>query len=130
ALIFNYTRRKRNGLRTVALPQLIVQIVLATVIIEGAVVLFESYFGVPNGMAILLGLIVLFWLILTKTPFGRHVHAVGGNAEAARRAGINIVAIRVAVFTLCSLLAAMGGILAASRANAVASQIDSTLLLQ
>src|SRR2546430_2207053 len=111
------------------LPQLIIQIVLAAILIEGVVILFESYFGVPNSIAILFGLIVIFWLLLTKTPFGRHVYAVGGNAEAARRAGINVVAIRIAAFTLCSLLAAIGGILLASRQTAVGSEIPPTLLL-
>jgi D-xylose transport system permease protein len=67
-------------------------------------------------------LIALFWLIMTKTSFGRHVYAVGGSAEAARRAGINVVGIRMACFTLCSTLAAVGG-------TAVASQIDPVLLL-
>jgi len=130
AVIFTYVRRKRAGLSTISLAQLVLQLGLAVVLVEGAVVLFESYFGVPNSTAILFGFIVLFWLILTKTPFGRHVYAVGGNAEAARRAGINVIAIRIALFTLCSLLAAIGGVVAASRANAVASQIDPTLLLE
>ena len=69
------------------------------------------------------------WLVLTKTTFGRHIYSVGGNAEASRRAGINVVGIRIAVFTLCSTLAAIGGIVAASYANAVATQINPTLLL-
>ena len=129
-LIFNYTRRKRAGLRTTAIGPLVAQIVGATIIIEGAVVLLQSYFGVPYSTAILFGMITLFWLILTKTAFGRHIYAVGGNMEAARRAGINVIAIRVAVFTLCSTLAAVGGIIAASRGLSVASQIDPTLLLR
>ena len=49
--------------------------------------------------------------------------------EAARRAGINVIGIRIAVFTLCSMMAAVGGIIEASRGNAVASQISPTLLL-
>ncbi len=85
---------------------------------------------VPNTTAILIGLILIFWLILTKTRFGRHIYAVGGNNEAARRAGINVTGIRIAVFTLCSTLAVVGGILAASRENSVASQIDPLLLLE
>jgi D-xylose transport system permease protein len=128
-LLYNYSRRRRAGLRASPLPQLVIQIVLAVVLVEGAVILFESYFGVPNSIAILFALIVLFWLILTKTPFGRHIYAVGGNAEAARRAGINIEVIRIAAFTLCSLLAAVGGILLASRQTAVGSEIPPTLLL-
>jgi D-xylose transport system permease protein len=129
SLIFNYVRRRRAGLRTGSLPWLVLQIVLTAVLVLGAMAVFESYQGVPYTTAILFGLIVLFWLILTKTAFGRHVYAVGGNAEAARRAGINVVGVRIAAFTLCSLLAAVGGIILASRGNAVASQVDPTLLL-
>lgn len=125
----NFMRRRRAGLRTVSLTQLILQIVIAFVIVLGVVTLFQSYQGVPYATAILVALIVLFWIILTKTSFGRHVYAVGGNNEAARRAGINVVGIRMAVFTLCSALAAVGGIVQASRGLAVASQIDPVLLL-
>jgi D-xylose transport system permease protein len=57
--------------------------------------------------------------LLTKTVYGRHVYAVGGNAEAARRAGINVAAIRTSVFAIGSTMAAVGGIVAASRANSV-----------
>jgi D-xylose transport system permease protein len=128
-VVFNYMRRKRAGLRTQPLPRLLLQIVTVAVIVEGAVALFESYLGVPQSVIFLTGLILLCWLLLTKTPFGRYVYAVGGNAEAARRAGINVPLIRVAVFTMCSTLAAIGGVLAASRGLAVASQIDPTLLL-
>ena len=128
-LIFNYTTRKRAGLRTVALSRLVLQIVIAAVLVLGAVAVFESYQGVPYSTALLFGLITLFWLILTKTAFGRHVYAVGGNSEAARRAGINVVGIRIVAFTLCSTLAAVGGVIAASHGTAVASQIEPTLLL-
>jgi D-xylose transport system permease protein len=128
-LIFNYTRRKRSGLRSVSLSRLVLQIVIVAVLVLGAVAVFESYQGVPYSTAILFGLITLFWLILTKTAFGRHIYAVGGNSEAARRAGINVVGVRIAAFTLCSALAAVGGVIAASHGTAVASQIDPTLLL-
>jgi len=128
-LIFNYTRRKSSGLRSVSLSRIVLQIVIVAVLVLGAVVVFESYQGVPYSTAILFGLITLFWLILTKTAFGRHVYVVGGNSEAARRAGINVVGIRIAAFTLCSTLAAVGGVIAASHGTAVASQIDPTLLL-
>lgn len=128
-LIYNYVRRKRAGLRTITPLRLILQIVIAAVLVLGAVTVFESYQGVPYSTAILFGLIALFWVIMTKTSFGRYVYAVGGSSEAARRAGINVVGIRMACFTLCSLLAAVGGIIFASHGTAVASQIDPTLLL-
>ena len=129
SLIVNHVRRQRAGLKTGSLFQLVTKIVAAVVLVVGAVILFESYEGIPYSFAILFGLILLFWLILTRTSFGRHVYAVGGNSEAARRAGINIVAIRIAVFTLCSLLAAVGGVILASYTNSAASAISPTLLL-
>ena len=128
-LIVGYVRRKRAGLRTSSLLELVVRIVITALVVFAAVAVFESYQGVPYSTAILFGLITLFWLITTKTSFGRHVYAVGGNSEAARRAGINVVGIRVAAFTLCSTLAALGGVILASRGTAAASNIDSTLLL-
>ncbi len=130
AVLLDQLNRRRAGLRTKPLWQLIVQLGLVIVIVGGAVLLFENYLGVPNTTAILIGLILIFWLILTKTRYGRHIYAVGGNSEAARRAGINVVGIRIAAFTLCSTLAVVGGILAASRETAVASQIDPLLLLE
>jgi D-xylose transport system permease protein len=128
-LIYTYVRRNRAGLRTSSLLWLVAKIAIAAVLVMGAVAVFQSYTGVPYSTAILFGLIALFWLIMTKTSFGRHVYAVGGNSEAARRAGIGVVGIRIAAFTLCSTLAAVGGIVAASRGLSVASQISPTLLL-
>jgi D-xylose transport system permease protein len=129
SLIVSYVRRKRSGLRTVSLLRVVVQIVVSVLLVGGAVVIFESYHGVPYSAAILFALVALFWLIMTKSAYGRHVYAVGGSAEAARRAGINVVGIRLVGFTLCSTLAAVGGIVFASYGTAVASQIDPTLLL-
>jgi D-xylose transport system permease protein len=129
SLLYNQAQRRRKGLKLTPTGTLIAQIVVPTILVIGAVILFESYQGVPYSTAIIFGFILIFWLILTRTTFGRHIYAVGGNAEASRRAGINVTFIRIAVFTLCSTLAAIGGILAASRGNAVASQISSTLLL-
>ncbi|MBV9713156.1 MAG: inner-membrane translocator [Ktedonobacteraceae bacterium] len=130
SLIITHIRRRQTGLKTVSLAQFVAQIVITVVLVEGTVILFESYLGVPYAAAILIVLVLLVWLMLTKTPLGRHIYAVGGNAEAARRAGINVVGIRLVVFTLCSTIAAIGGIMAASHANSVASQISATLLLQ
>lgn len=130
ALIYSYVSRRRKGLRTQSLSRLIIQIAIVAILVIAVVVAFESYHGVPYSTAILVGLIILFWLILTKTALGRHIYAVGGNTEAARRAGINVIGIRVVVFTLCSTLAAVGGVIAASRGNSVASQISPTTLLE
>ena len=75
--------------------------------------------GLPLVMVIFIGLVMLVDVLLRRTRFGRHVYAVGGNAEAARRAGINVQNVRLIVFVLGSSLAALGGILLASRGMSV-----------
>jgi D-xylose transport system permease protein len=80
---------------------------------------FSSIKGVPIVIPVVLVLLIAFSMLLSKTVFGRHVYAVGGNAEAARRAGINVPRIRLLCFVLCSTIAAIAGILLASRVNSV-----------
>jgi D-xylose transport system permease protein len=75
--------------------------------------------GVPLAALILVGFCLFFFYITTRTRLGRHIFAVGGNAEAARRAGINVNRVRVIVFVIASTMAAVGGIMAASRLLAV-----------
>ncbi len=75
--------------------------------------------GVPIIVPIIALLTVVFGFVLTRTSFGRHVYAVGGNVEAARRAGISISRIRIACFSICSTTAAFAGIVYASRAASV-----------
>ncbi|MEV4480758.1 ABC transporter permease [Micromonospora coxensis] len=82
-------------------------------------VLVTSLKGVPIVVPIIAILLVLWTFVLQRTSYGRHVYAVGGNKEAARRAGINVDRIRISVFVICSSMAAVGGIVAASRANSV-----------
>jgi D-xylose transport system permease protein len=75
--------------------------------------------GIPY-LFLLVGFFLLFWgFVLGRTRFGRYVYAVGGNAEAARRAGINVDRIRIAVFAICSFMAAVGGLVLASRLRSV-----------
>jgi D-xylose transport system permease protein len=75
--------------------------------------------GIPYVVPIVAILLVFWTLVLGRTAYGRHVYAVGGNSEAARRAGIDVRWIRVSVFMICSSMAALSGIVAASRLNAV-----------
>lgn len=75
--------------------------------------------GVPIIIPIIALLALAFGFVLERTRFGRHVYAVGGNVEAARRAGINVRQVRIAVFSICSTTAAFAGIVAASRAASV-----------
>ncbi|SNS78308.1 D-xylose transport system permease protein [Streptosporangium subroseum] len=89
------------------------------VLLAGAVVVLSADRGVPLLLVIFGALVIGLDLVLRHTAFGRWMYAVGGNAEAARRAGINVTRIRVLAFVLSSTLAAFGGILAASRLAAV-----------
>jgi D-xylose transport system permease protein len=75
--------------------------------------------GIPYVGLLMLALYVFWTFIATRTRFGRYVYAVGGNAEAARRAGINVTRIRVAVFAISGTMAAIGGIVLASRLSSV-----------
>lgn len=75
--------------------------------------------GVPIIIPIITVLTLVFAFVLERTRFGRHVYAVGGNVEAARRAGISVRQVRIAVFSICSTTAAFAGIVAASRAASV-----------
>jgi D-xylose transport system permease protein len=75
--------------------------------------------GVPIVIPIIVVLLIVGTFVLRRTAYGRHIYAVGGNREAARRAGINVNRIRISAFVICSTMAAVGGIIAASRANSV-----------
>jgi D-xylose transport system permease protein len=80
--------------------------------------------GVPTAGVILLGLVVVFAWITTRTRFGRYIYAIGGNPEATRRAGVNVTSVRITVFTLCALLAAVGGLLQTSRLTSASLAIN------
>jgi D-xylose transport system permease protein len=97
----------------------VVRIVVVAVSILVAVWVMNDDRGVPLAALILVGFCLFFFYITTRTTFGRHIFAVGGNAEAARRAGINVTRVRVIVFVISSTMAAIGGIMAASRLLAV-----------
>ena len=112
-------RRLRAGLSAPPLSTLVVRIVLVAVVVLVAIWVLNDDRGLPLAVLILLGFVLLFVYITTRTTFGRHIFAVGGNAEAARRAGISITRVRVIVFMISSTMAAIGGIMAASRLLAV-----------
>lgn len=91
----------------------------------------KSLKGIPIIVPFTLVFVVVLTFVLSRTAFGRHVYAVGGNAEAARRAGISVSGIKVACFVIGSLMAAIGGILFASYDNSVSPTTggSQTLLL-
>jgi D-xylose transport system permease protein len=111
--------RTKAGLRTD--PMLIVALrivgVAAALIIVTAVANQDR--GLPYA-ALLVGALFLIWTyVLNRTRFGRHIYAVGGNAEASRRAGIDVDRVKIACFAICSFMAVLGGIVLASRLRSV-----------
>ncbi|RBM19632.1 ABC transporter permease [Prauserella sp. PE36] len=78
--------------------------------------------GVPYVVPIVLGLLVIGTYVLNRTRYGRHIYAVGGNREAARRAGVNVTKIRASVFVVCSSVAALGAIVYSSKVGSVDPQ--------
>jgi D-xylose transport system permease protein len=117
--VLGLRQRARAGLEND--PPLIVGLrVLGLFVALAAVVsIVNQDRGLPY-VALLVGALLVFWTyVLRRTRFGRHVYAVGGNAEAARRAGIDVDRIRIACFAICSLMAAVGGIVLASRLRSV-----------
>jgi D-xylose transport system permease protein len=91
-----------------------------TVAIANSGKVIATSLGLPLSGVIVIVFLIIFTFLAKWTTFGRHVYAVGGNAEAARRAGINVPRIRVLVFMLSGATAAMGGIIFASQVNSVA----------
>ena len=87
--------------------------------------------GVPWVVLVLVFFFVLWTFVLSRTAYGRHIYAVGGNEEASRRAGIKVDGVRISAFVLCSLMAAVGGIMIGSNVAAVSVQnyAGNTLLL-
>ncbi|SRR5579875_323072 len=130
-------RRRRQGL--VAPPISVTTLKLATVTAVGVAVvlicnsnrgtLFTAVRGVPWVVLIVLVVVSAWTFLLSKTRFGRYVYAVGGNAEAARRAGVNLARIRTAAFMLASLTAGMAGIIYASRLRSVSTSLDGGQLV-
>jgi D-xylose transport system permease protein len=80
--------------------------------------------GMPWGVLVVLAILFAWTVLLGRTRFGRYVYAIGGNAEAARRAGINLVRIRTLAFTLCGLTAGMTGIIYASYLGSISSNVN------
>jgi D-xylose transport system permease protein len=127
-----WERRKRvaAGLPVVPMQFLVTRIVVIGVALLATAAVLAADRGLPLALVIFIALVVLVDLMIKRTRFGRHVLAVGGNAEAARRAGIRVDNVRLVVFTLASTLAAAGGVMGASRLFAVnqsSGAADTTL---
>ena len=125
SLFIGRRRRRGSGLEIPPVAATAIRFGLVTVAIVAAVLILNADRGVPLALVIVLGLTTIFAFITERTRYGRHIFAVGGNQEAARRAGIRIDRVKISVFALASTLAAAGGVLAASRLLAVNQQSGS-----
>jgi D-xylose transport system permease protein len=112
-------RRLTAGLPAVSAQTLLVRVVLVAVMIGAVLLVFYMDRGLPLAAVVFVGLVILIDWLTRRTIYGRHIYAVGGNAESARRAGIQVDRIRISVFMLASMIAAIAGVLAASRLLAV-----------
>jgi D-xylose transport system permease protein len=135
--VLDRSRRTRAGVKNA--PMLFVFTKLALLVVLGGTSVFflnknrslskKIIAGVPK--SIVLVLVVLFFgtFVLDRTRFGRHLYAVGGNPEAARRAGINVARIRIAGFIICSALSVLSGVLHASRVGVVEASAGVRIVL-
>jgi D-xylose transport system permease protein len=128
--LWEFRQRSAAGLPVLPLTRLVTRVVVLAVAVLAVAAVLTADRGLPLALVIFVGLVVVVDLLIRRTTFGRHVLAVGGNAEAARRAGIGVNNVRLVVFMLASTLAAAGGVLAASRLFAVnqSSGASDTLL--
>ncbi|WP_210235692.1 MULTISPECIES: ABC transporter permease [unclassified Mesorhizobium] len=114
-----------NLMRSMAIGVAIIFASLAVVAI------FNAYRGVPLTVAVLAGLIAILSYATTQTPFGIWLYAIGGNREAARRAGIPVNWMKMAAFSILGMLTALGGVVAAARVLGVSpASADQSLLLE
>jgi D-xylose transport system permease protein len=132
-MMFLRDRRRRVG-GLVAPPVSITLLKIAVMAIAGVVVVvvantnrshtFIPVRGLPYVVLVVLGVLVIYTVLLGRTRFGRYIYAIGGNAEAARRAGVNTNRIRVAAFALCGMTAGITGIIYSSYLGSISSGVN------
>jgi D-xylose transport system permease protein len=111
--------RRRHGIRTDNLIVVGAKLVLIAGLLFGAVIWANKERGFPLAFLIVIVFLVFWTWVAERTTFGRHVYAVGGNTEAARRAGIAVPRIKIYVFMISGLMAGFGGVIFAARLNSV-----------
>jgi D-xylose transport system permease protein len=129
ATLRNERRRTRADLPSTPLRVLVARLTVPAVVMIAVVLFLSSARGVPLSFAILIAVIWVLDVIVRRTGFGRHIVGIGGNAEAARRAGIKVSQVKISVFMLASMLAAFGGVLATARLTTVSTSTGGGDLL-
>jgi D-xylose transport system permease protein len=114
-------QRARAGLENPPVAGFVARVAVISLLLLVVVGLLDSYRGVPLSLGILLAFALVTWYFAARTPFGRHVYAVGGNVEAARRAGINTVGVRWIVFGIAGFFAGVAGVMLVGYAQAAST---------
>ena len=135
--LYDRARRTRKGLVNKPLSLLLIKVGFMAVIGAGVVYVLnldrsasvKPIYGVPIVIPIVLAIIFIGTFILDRTTFGRHLYAVGGNPEAARRAGIKVSRIRISAFVITSVLAVIAGLFHVSRIGVVEAAAGRTIVL-
>lgn len=122
-------RRKAAGVPSRPLSEILVRTAVIAAIVFTAAWRLNEYKGLPLGLVIFVMVLVLLDFVVRRTAYGRKVMALGGSVEAARRAGINVVAVRMSVFALSGFMAAFGGLMIASRVGSASQQAGTGNLL-
>ncbi|MEU9792290.1 sugar ABC transporter permease [Streptomyces sparsogenes] len=122
-------RRKAAGIPSRPLSEILVRTAVLAVIAYAAAWRLNDYMGLPLAPVILVVVLLALDFVVRRTSYGRKVIALGGSVEAARRAGINVVAVRISVFALSGFMAAFGGIMIASRIGSASQQAGTGNLL-
>ncbi|MGW2046609.1 sugar ABC transporter permease [Streptomyces sp. NPDC001858] len=130
-LVSFHDRRRRGtaGMPHRAVREIWARTALLAVITFAVVYVLGRFEGLPLALLIFIGVIVATDLFLRRTPYGRQVLALGGGVEAARRAGVHVARVRIAVFVVSGGLAAIGGLFVASRLTSASSVPGSGMLL-
>jgi D-xylose transport system permease protein len=132
AVLSGWYANRRHGIRLRDPVMFAVRLVVppALIFLVVAICNRDEARGVPLALLLVMTALFVLTFLSKRTTFGRHVYAVGGNAEAARRAGINVARIRILVFMISGLMAAIGGLVLAARLNSVdLNQGGGTLLI-
>ena len=116
------SRRRAVNLSAPSVSGLIVKVAALTIVLELIVAYLNQARGIPWMFGLFVGLVVAMNYALTRTKWGRSMTAVGGNREAARRAGIKVRLIYLSAFAMCSMFAALGGVLSAARLASASQQ--------
>jgi len=116
------SRRRAVNLSAPSVSGLIVKVAALTIVLEPIVAYLNQARGIPWMFGLFVGLVVAMNYALTRTKWGRSMTAVGGNREAARRAGIKVRLIYLSAFAMCSMFAALGGVLSAARLASASQQ--------